>query len=124
MTATKYVGKMRTPENAARSLGVTLHQLNTLADNNKILRLTNTHRQTGYPVFQFDRDDINPIIQRVVTTLLSGGYDPWTVAFWIYRPSRVWGGLNAIEYMSLSEEHKARVVLCAEEDVANLLANP
>jgi len=47
MTATKYVGKMRTPEDTARSLGVTLHQLNTLADNNKILRLTNTHRQTG-----------------------------------------------------------------------------
>lgn len=124
MTATKYVGKMRTPEDTARSLGVTLPQLDTLADNNKILRLANTHEQTGYPVFQFDRDGINPIVQQVVNTLLSGGYDPWTVAFWIYRPSRVWGGLNAIEYMSLSEEHKARVVLCAEEDVANLLANP
>lgn len=124
MTATKYVGKMRTPEDTARSLGVTLPQLNALADNNKILRLTNTHEQTGYPVFQFDRGGINPTVQRVVNTLLSGGYDPWTVAFWIYRPSRVWGGLNAIEYMSLSEEHKARVVLCAETDVANLLSNP
>ena len=124
MTATKYVGKMRTPEDTARSFGVTLPQLNALADNNKILRLTNTHRQTGYPMFQFDRDGINPIVQRVVNTLLSGGYDPWTVAFWIYRPSRVWGGLNALDYMSLSEEHKARVILCAETDAANLLSNP
>lgn len=124
MTATKYVGKMRTSENTARSLGVTLSQLNALADNNKILRLTNTHGQTGYPVFQFDRDGINPIVQRVVGTLLSGGYDPWTVAFWVYRPSRVWGGVNAIDYMSLSEDHKKRVILCAEEDAANLLANP
>jgi putative toxin-antitoxin system, antitoxin component, xre family len=115
---------MRTPEDTARSLGVTLPQLNALADNNKILRLTNTHEQTGYPVFQFDRGGINPTVQRVVNTLLSGGYDPWTVAFWIYRPSRVWGGLNALDYMSLSEEHKARVVLCAETDVANLLSNP
>lgn len=123
MTATKYVGKMRTPEDAARSLGVTLHQLNTLADNNKILRLTNTHGQTGYPVFQFDRDGINPIVQQVVNTLLSGGYDPWTVAFWVYRPSRVWGGVNALDYMSLSEDHKKRVILCAEEDADNLLAN-
>lgn len=124
MAATKYVGKMRTPEDTARSLGVTPSQLNTLADNHKILRLTNTHEQTGYPVFQFDRDGINLIVQQVVNTLLSGGYDPWTVAFWIYRPSQVWGGLNALEYMSLSEDHKKRVILCAEEDAANLLANP
>ena len=123
MTATKYVGKMRTPEDTARSLGVTLHQLNTLADNNKILRLTNTHEQTGYPVFQFDKNGINPTTQKIVSTLLGGGYDPWTAAFWIYRPSRVWGGLNAIEYMSLSKEHKARLILCAEADAANLLAN-
>lgn len=123
MTATKYVGKMRTPKDTARSLGVPLSQLDTLADNNKILRLTNTHRQTGYPVFQFDRDGINPIVQRVVNTLLSGGYDPWTVAFWIYCPSQVWGGLNALDYMSLSEERKARVILCAETDAANLLSN-
>jgi putative toxin-antitoxin system, antitoxin component, xre family len=75
-------------------------------------------------MFQFDRDGINPIVQRVVNTLLSGGYDPWTVAFWIYRPSRVWGGLNALDYMSLSEERKARVILCAETDAANLLSNP
>ena len=124
MTATKYVGKMRTSENTARSLGVTLHQLNTLVDNNKILRLTNTHEQTGYPMFQFDRDGINPIVQQIVNTLLSGGYDPWTVAFWIYRPSQVWGGLNALDYMSLSEEHKARVILCVKTDAANLLSNP
>lgn len=124
MTATKYVGKMHTPEDAARSLGVTLSQLNALADNNKILRLTNTHGQTGYPVFQFDRDGINTTVQQVVDTLLSGGYDPWTVAFWIYRPSQVWGGVNALDYMSLSEEHKARVILCAETDAANLLATP
>lgn len=124
MTATKYVGKMHTPEDAARSLSVTLSQLNALADNNKILRLTNTHGQIGYPVFQFDRNGINTTVQQVVDTLLSGGYDPWTVAFWIYRPSRVWGGLNALDYMSLSEEHKARVILCAETDAANLLANP
>jgi putative toxin-antitoxin system, antitoxin component, xre family len=123
MAATKYVGKMRTPEDTARSLRVTPSQLNTLADNHKILRLTNTHGQVGYPVFQFDRDGINPTVQQVVNTLLNGGYDPWTVGFWIYRPSRVWGGVNAIEYMSLSEEHKARVILCAETDAANLLAN-
>jgi putative toxin-antitoxin system, antitoxin component, xre family len=114
---------MRTPKDTARSLGVTLSQLNALADNNKILRLTNTREQTGYPVFQFDRNGINPIVQQIVNTLLSGGYDPWTVAFWVYRPSRVWGGVNALDYMSLSEDHKKRVILCAEEDAANLLAN-
>ena len=92
MTATKYVGKMRTPEDTARSLGVTLSQLNALADNNKILRLTNTHGQTGYPVFQFDRDGINPIVQRVVGTLLSGGVRPVDCGFLGLPPVKGLGG--------------------------------
>ena len=58
-----------------------------------------------------------------MNTLLSSGYDPWTVAFWVYRPSEAWGGLNAIDYMSLSEENKKHVILCAEADAANLSTN-
>lgn len=123
MIATKYVGKMYTAERVCGMLNISSEELQELVHNNVILRLTNNRGQAGYPVFQFNNGSINPDTQQVIKILLDGGYDPMTVAFWVYRPSELMDGMNAIEYMAESQDNKDFIVGLAELDVANLKAN-
>lgn len=123
MIATDYVGKMYTAERVRIMLNISSEELQELVQNNMILRLTNNHGQEGYPVFQFDNESINPDVQQVIKILLDGGYDPMTVAFWVYRPSELMDGMNTIEYMAESQDNKDFIVGLAELDVANLRAN-
>jgi len=123
MSATKYVGKMSTAERVCSMLNISSEGLQDLVKNNMVLRLTNNHGQEGYPVFQFDNESINPDVQQVIKILLDGGYDPMTVAFWVYRPSELMDGMNTIEYMAESQDNKDFIVGLAELDVANLRAN-
>lgn len=123
MSATKYVGKMYTAERVCSMLNISSEELQELVQNNMILRLTNNHGQAGYPVFQFDNESVNPDVQQVIKILLDGGYDPMTVAFWVYRPSELMDGMNTIEYMAESQDNKDFIVGLAELDVANLRAN-
>ena len=123
MSATKYVGKMYTATQVCNMLNISSEELQELAQNNMILQLTNNHGQEGYPVFQFDNGGINPDAQQVIKILLGGGYDPMTVAFWVYRPSELMDGMNTIEYMAESQDNKDFIVGLAELDVANLRAN-
>jgi len=123
MSATKYVGKMYTAERVCSMLNISSEELQELVQNNMILRLTNNHGYVGYPVFQFKNGSISPDAQQVIKILLDGGYDPMTVAFWVYRPSELMDGMNAIEYMAESQDNKDFIVGLAELDVANLKAN-
>lgn len=123
MIATKYVGKMYTAERVCSMLNISSEGLQDLVQNNMILRLTNNRGQAGYPVFQFNNGSINPDVQQVIKILLDGGYDPMTVAFWVYRPSELMDGMNTIEYMAESQDNKDFIVGLAELDVANLRAN-
>lgn len=123
MSATKYVGKMYTAERVCSMLNISSEELQELVQNNMILRLTNNHGHVGYPVCQFNNGIINPDAQQVIKILLDGGYDPMTVAFWVYRPSELMDGMNAIEYMAESQDNKDFIVGLAELDVANLKAN-
>lgn len=123
MIATKYVGKMYTAERVCSMLNISSEELQELVQNNMILRLTNNHGQAGYPVFQFDNESINPDAQQVIKILLGGGYDPMTVAFWVYRPSELMDGMNTIEYMAEYQYNKDFMVALAIQDIANLRAN-
>ena len=123
MSATKYVGKMYTTERVCSILNISSEGLQDLVQNNMILQLTNNHGQEGYPVFQFKNGSINPDAQQVIKILLDGGYDPMTVALWVYRPSELMDGMNTIEYMAESQDNKDFMVALAELDVANLRAN-
>lgn len=123
MIATKYVGKMYTAERVCGMLNISSEGLQDLVHNNVILRLTNNRGQAGYPVFQFNNGSINPDVQQVIKILLDGGYDPMTVAFWVYRPSELMDWMNTIEYMAESQDNKDFIVGLAELDVANLRAN-
>lgn len=123
MSATKYVGKMYTAERVCSMLNISSDELQELVHNNMILRLTNNHGQVGYPVFQFNNGSINPDAQQVIKILLDGGYDPMTVAFWVYRPSELMDGMNTIEYMAESQYNKDFMVALAKQDVANLREN-
>lgn len=123
MIATEYIGKMYTAEQVRIMLNISSEKLQELVQNNMILRLTNNHGQEGYPVFQFKNGSINPDVQQVIKILLDGGYEPMTVAFWVYRPSELMDGMNAIEYMAESQDNKDFIVGLAELDVANLKAN-
>ena len=123
MSATKYVGKMSTAERVCSMLNISSEGLQDLVKNNMVLRLTNNHGYVGYPVFQFKNGSISPDAQQVIKILLDGGYDPMTVAFWVYRPSELMDGMNAIEYMAESQDNKDFIVGLAELDVANLKAN-
>ena len=123
MSATKYVGKMSTAERVCSMLNISSEGLQDLVQNNMVLRLTNNHGQEGYPVFQFDNESINPDVQQVIKILLDGGYDPMTVAFWVYRPSELMDGMSTIEYMAESQDNKDFIIGLAELDVANLKAN-
>lgn len=123
MSATKYVGKMYTAERVCGMLNTSSEELQELVHNNVILRLTNNRGQAGYPVFQFNNGSINPDVQQVIKILLDGGYDPMTVAFWVYRPSELMDGMNTIEYMAESQDNKDFIIGLAELDVANLKAN-
>lgn len=123
MIATEYIGKMYTAEQVRIMLNISSEKLQELVQNNMILRLTNNHGQEGYPVFQFKNGSINPDVQQVIKILLDGGYEPMRVAFWVYRPSELMDGMNAIEYMAESQDNKDFIVGLAELDVANLKAN-
>ena len=123
MIATEYVGKMYTAERVCSMLNISSEELQELVHNNMILRLTNNRGQVGYPVFQFDNESINPDVQQIIKILLDGGYDPMTVAFWVYRPSELMDGMNTIEYMAESQDNKDFIIGLAELDVANLKAN-
>lgn len=123
MSTTKYVGKMYTAERVCSMINISSEGLQNLVQNNMILRLTNNHGQAGYPVFQFDNGGINPDAQQVIKILLDGGYDPMTVAFWVYRPSELMDGMNTIEYMAESQDNKDFMVALAIQDIANLRAN-
>ena len=123
MIATDYIGKMYTAERVRIMLNTSSEELQELVHNNVILRLTNNRGQAGYPVFQFNIGSINPDVQQVIKILLDGGYDPMTVAFWVYRPSELMDGMNTIEYMAESQDNKDFIVGLAELDVANLRAN-
>lgn len=123
MSATKYVGKMYTAEQVCSMLNISSEELQELVQNNMILRLPNNHGQAGYPVFQFDNGGINTDAQQVIKILLDGGYDPMTVAFWVYRPSELMDGMNTIEYMAESQDNKDFMVALAKQDVANLREN-
>lgn len=123
MSATKYIGEMYTAERVCIMLNISSEDLQSLVQNNMILRLTNNRGQEGYPIFQFNNGSINPDVQQVIKTLLDGGYDPMTVAFWVYRPSELMEGMNTIEYMAESQDNKDFIIGLAELDVANLQAN-
>lgn len=123
MIATDYIGKMYTAERVRIMLNISSGELQELVHNNMILRLTNNRGQEGYPIFQFNNGSINPDVQQVIKILLDGGYDPMTVAFWVYRPSELMDGMNAIEYMAESQDNKDFMVALAKQDIANLRAN-
>lgn len=123
MSSTKYIGKMYTATQVCSILNISSEGLQDLVQNNMVLWLTNNHGQEGYPVFQFDNGGINPDVQQVIKILLDGGYDPMTVAFWVYRPSELMNGMNTIEYMAESQDNKDFMVALAKQDIANLRAN-
>lgn len=123
MIATDYIGKIYTAERVRIMLNISSGELQELVHNNMILRLTNNRGQVGYPVFQFNNGSINPDVQQVIKILLDGGYDPMTVAFWVYRPSELMDGMNTIEYMAESQDNKDFMVALAKQDVANLREN-
>lgn len=112
------IGDLYTTAAVCKYLGdITRQALNDRINKKTILRLKDGKGRNGYPGFQFANGAVDPSVQKIIQTLLNGGFDEWHTALWITNPSLMYDGLSALEYMKQSEEHFKEVLDHALADV-------
>lgn len=112
------IGDLYTTAAVCTYLGdITRQALNDRINKKTILRLKDGKGRNGYPGFQFANGTVDPSVQKIIQTLLKGGFDEWRTAFWITNPSLLYNGLSALEYMKESKEHFEEVLDHALADV-------
>lgn len=117
-TALSIIGDLHTTAAICQYLGgITRQALNDRINKNTILRLKDGKGRNGYPAFQFANGAVDPSIQKIIQTLLNGGFDEWETALWLRDNSLLYDGLSALDYMKQSPEHYEEVLDHARSDV-------
>ena len=123
-TALSIIGDLHTTAAICQYLGgITRQALNDRINNNAILRLKDGKGRNGYPAFQFANGAVDPSIQKIIQTLLNGGFNEWETALWLRSRSLMYDGLSALDYMKQSPEHYDEVLNHARGDVNTRHAN-
>ena len=112
-TVLDIIGDLHTSAAIRRYLNITQEELDKLAEDHLILKITDGKGRNGYPAIQFKNGTIRPDIQKIIKTHLDfpdprdptqSLCTPWDVAFYLTDEDPRYGGRNLAEHLDKHPE--------------------
>ena len=119
ISALDIIGNLYTPAATCKHLNITQEELDELVEDHLILKLTDKKGNTGYPLFQFTNNTIDPHIQQLIKLYLNHENDPWSTAITLTTPTRAYDENNSsrIEYIHAHPDKYPLVYAQEKQDV-------
>lgn len=115
------LGAFYTTERARKVLGgISRQAVRERVRNNRLLRVTTADGVVLFPAFQFSNGVVVPGLQKLLSVLLSGNVEGWTVAYWLTARVQALGDVTALEILASGDSDRiAELHRLAADDAAS-----